>query len=128
MQCCGADTFCAAPAPDIRGPGADSKLAAPGSFGTATLPVWLFLFLAERGVDILGSLTFIIYCAISIHLCRAGSFRSLCVLTRVRWCTLYSTLYSTVKYYRILGGLLFKSLRIFNNDDTDAKRLIVECY
>ena len=40
----------------------------------------------------------------------------------------YSTLYSTVKYYRILGGLLFKSLRIFNNDDTDAKRLIVECY
>ena len=40
--------FCAAPAPDIRGPGADSKLAAPGSFGTATLPVWLFWFLAER--------------------------------------------------------------------------------
>ena len=40
--------FWAAPAPDVRGPGADSKLAAPGSFGTATLPVWLYWFLAER--------------------------------------------------------------------------------
>ena len=96
MQCCGADTF-------LGGAGSwrsrsRSRLKTGGSrqFWHRNTAGMAFLVSCW---EILGSLTFIIYCAISIHLCRAGSFRSLCVLTRVRWCTVHCTVQLNIIEY-----------------------------